>query len=74
MGIHQLYPDWIGRADVAGFAQAGTAEKLGIDCSLVVKNPEEVGITASEVLHRKLTEESAESGSRIYDIRVEYKF
>lgn len=74
MGIHQLYPDWIGRADVAGFAQAGTAEKLGIDCSLVVKNPEAVGITASEVLHRKLTEEKAENSPKIYDIRVHYKF
>lgn len=74
MGMHQHYPEWIGRADVAGFAQAGTADKLGIDCSLIIKNPEAVGITASEVLYRKMTDEGAESSKKIYDIRVEDKF
>lgn len=42
MGIHQLYPEWIGNVDIAGFAMGGTKEKLGMDCSLVVKNPETV--------------------------------
>ena len=36
MGIHQLYPEWIGNVDIAGFAMGGTKEKLGMDCSLVV--------------------------------------
>ena len=28
MGIHQLYPEWIGNVDIAGFAMGGTKEKL----------------------------------------------
>lgn len=74
MGIHQYYPEWIGNVDVAGFAQAGTADKLGIECSLVIKNPEEVGITASKLLHRKLSEETGEGSPKIYDIKVHYQF
>lgn len=74
MGIHQYYPEWAGRIDVAGFALGGTADKLGIDCSLVIKNPESVGITASELLHRKMTEEKTEDGRKIYEIKVNYQF
>lgn len=74
MGMHQYYPEWIGAVDVAGFAQAGTADKLGIQCSLVIKNPEAVGITASELLHRKLQEEDKDIASRVYDIKVTYQF
>lgn len=60
--------------DVAGFAQAGTADKLGIECSLVIKNPEAVGITASELLQRKLMEERMEDGAKIYEIKVQDHF
>lgn len=74
MGIHQHYPQWIGQVDVAGFAQAGTADKLGIECSLVIKNPEAVGITASELLQRKLMEERMEEGPKIYEIKVQDHF
>lgn len=74
MGIHQKYPEWIGRADVAGFAQDGTADKLGIACSLVIKNPESVGITAAKLLHQKLMEENREESPKIYDIKVRYQF
>lgn len=74
MAIHQYYPEWIGHVDVAGFAQAGTADKLGIECSLVIKNPEAVGITASELLHRKISEECREASPKIYDIKVNYQF
>lgn len=74
MGIHQHFPQWIGNVDVAGFALAGTADKLGIECSLVIKNPEAVGITASELLHRKLSEESRDGSPKIYDIKVHYQF
>ena len=59
MEIHRSYPEWIGNVDVAGFAQAGTAEKLGMQCSLVIK-PEAVGITAAELLHKKIEEEKKE--------------
>ena len=54
MGIHQLYPEWIGNVDIAGFAMGGTKEKLGMDCSLVVKNPETVAICAAELLIQKI--------------------
>ena len=74
MEIHQHYPGWIGKVDVAGFAQAETPQKLGLQCSLVVKNPEAVGITASELLHRKIQEEMKDTTPRIYDIKVQYRF
>lgn len=74
MVLHQRYPDWIGQVDVAGFAQAGTADKLGIKCSLVVKNPESVGITASELLYRKLSGEKTDELPKIYDIKVHDQF
>ena len=74
MGLHQRYPEWIGRVDVAGFAQAGTADKLGIECSLVIKNPESVGITAAELLHKKLIGEKKEDTTRVYDIKVQDQF
>ena len=74
MEIHSRYPEWIGNIDVAGFAQAGTAEKLGLQCSLVIKNPEAVGITAAELLHKKIQEETKETAPKIYDIKVQYRF
>lgn len=74
MEIHSHYPEWIGNIDVAGFAQAGTAEKLGLQCSLVIKNPEAVGITAAELLHKKIQEETKETTPKIYDIKVQYRF
>ena len=74
MEIHSRYPEWIGNIDVAGFAQAGTAEKLGLQCSLVIKNPEAVGITAAELLHKKIQEEAKETAPKIYDIKVQYRF
>ena len=64
--------------DIAGFAQAGTAEKLGIPCSLVIKNPEEVAVTASELLYHKIMEENkagkAETIPRKYEVKVNYQF
>lgn len=72
--IHRQYPEWIGKVDVAGFAQAGTAEKLGLQCSLVIKNPEAVGITAAELLYKKIQEEKKEETPKIYDIKVQYRF
>ncbi|MGI5947434.1 MAG: LacI family DNA-binding transcriptional regulator [Lachnospiraceae bacterium] len=74
MEIHRSYPEWIGNVDVAGFAQAGTAEKLGMQCSLVIKNPEAVGITAAELLHKKIEEGKKEETPKIYDIKVQYRF
>lgn len=74
MEIHRSYPEWIGNVDVAGFAQAGTAEKLGMQCSLVIKNPEAVGITAAELLHKKIEEEKKEEALKLYDIKVQYRF
>lgn len=74
MEIHRSYPEWIGNVDVAGFAQAGTAEKLGMQCSLVIKNPEAVGITAAELLHKKIEEEKKEEAPKLYDIKVQYRF
>lgn len=74
MEIHRSYPEWIGNVDVAGFAQAGTAEKLGMQCSLVIKNPEAVGITAAELLHKKIEEEKKEEAPKLYYIKVQYRF
>lgn len=74
MGLHRHYPEWISKVDVAGFAMAGTADKLGMDCSLVIKNPEAVGIAASELLYRKIMGNNSEEKSRVYDIDVKYQF
>lgn len=74
MGLHQYYPEWIGRIDVAGFAQAGTADKLGVECSLVIKNPATVGITAAELLYRKLSGEREEGSPQNYNVKVHYQF
>ena len=74
MGLHRHYPEWISKVDVAGFAMAGTADKLGMDCSLVIKNPEAVGIAASELLYRKIVGNNSEEKSRVYDIDVKYQF
>lgn len=72
--LHRQYPEWLGHIDVAGFAQAGTAEKVGMDCSLIIKNPEAVGITASELLYRKLTEPERDEEIRRYEIHVRDQF
>lgn len=74
MGIHQLYPEWIGRVDIAGFALEGTEDKLGMDCSLVIKNPEAVGICAAELLNQKITGGKEDREPRKYEIKVHYKF
>lgn len=74
MGMHKDHPEWIETIDVAGFAQAGIEEKLGIRCSLVIKNPEAVGITASELLYKRIHEKTADEPPVIYQIKVRYKF
>ena len=74
MGIHQLYPEWIGNVDIAGFAMGGTKEKLGMDCSLVVKNPETVAICAAELLSQKIMGEKEEKEPKKYDVKVKYEF
>ncbi len=78
MVLHGKYRQWMKNVDIAGFAQAGTAEKLGIPCSLVIKNPEEVAVTASELLYHKIMEENkagkAETIPRKYEVKVNYQF
>lgn len=73
MVLHGKYQEWMKNVDIAGFAQAGTAEKLGIPCSLVIKNPEEVAITASELLYHKIIEDKAATFKK-YEIKVNYQF
>ncbi len=74
MGLHQRYPDWIGFTDVGGFAQAGTSDKLGIECSMIIKNPHAVGITAAEVLYQKILGEKEEAAPKIYTVKVQEQF
>lgn len=74
MGLHQRYPHWIGFADVGGFAQAGTSDKLGLECSLIVKNPDAVGITAAEVLYQKIIDEKEKTLPKIYNVKVREQF
>ena len=68
------YPEWIGNVDIAGFAMGGTKEKLGMDCSLVVKNPETVAICAAELLSQKIMGEKEEKEPKKYDVKVKYEF
>lgn len=77
MSLHQRYPDWADRMDLGGFAIAGTAEKLGIQCSLVIKNPEEVAITAAKLLNRMFEEgdkDVKEGKEQVHWVEVMYKF
>lgn len=73
MGIHQFYPEWLSKFTLSGFALPGTQEKLGIECSLVIKNPQQVGATAAEVLYRQIQQETIEPEST-YTIPVSYTF
>ena len=73
MGLHQLYPQQIGRCGLAGFALPGTREKLGIACSLVIKNPQEVGAKAAGILYHQIQGITAEAG-QIFEIPVSFSF
>ncbi|MBQ8082266.1 MAG: LacI family DNA-binding transcriptional regulator [Clostridia bacterium] len=72
MGLHQQYPEWAGRVRLAGFALPGTREKLGIPCSLVIKNPQRVGAAAAELMYRRLQGQSVPQD--VVEIPVEYSF
>lgn len=73
MGIHQFYPEWFSKCTLSGFALPGTQEKLGIECSLVIKNPQQVGATAAEVLYKQMQSGAAEQAI-VYEIPVDYTF
>ncbi len=73
MGLHQHYPQWINRCGLAGFALPGTREKLGIACSLVIKNPQEVGAQAAEILYRQIQGLATEAG-QVFEIPVSFSF
>ena len=61
--------------DIAGFAMGGTKEKLGMDCSLVVKNPETVAICAAELLSQKIMGEKEEKnlGNMMVKVNMNFK-
>ena len=75
MGIHQLYPEWIGNVDIAGFAMGGTKEKLGMDCSLVVKNPgNSLQFVRQSILKPEDHGRERRKEPRKYDVKVKYEF
>lgn len=73
-GIHQLYPGVDRQGRHSQVALEGTEDKLGMDCSLVIKNPEAVGICAAELLNQKITGGKEDREPRKYEIKVNYKF
>lgn len=74
MGIHQLYPEWIGNVDIAGFAMGGTEGKLGMDCRLLLRIRKQSAICAAELLSQKIMGEKEEKEPRKYDVKVKYEF
>ncbi len=73
MGLHQFYPSQTDRPRLAGFAIPGTREKLGIDCSLVIKNPRQVGAAAAELLYGML-QGTVQAENQSVRIPVSYDF
>ncbi|RRD95717.1 LacI family transcriptional regulator [Clostridiales bacterium COT073_COT-073] len=77
IGVHKKYPEWLENVNIAGFAQAGIVDKLGLNCSLVIKNPEEVGIVAAELLYKRIIGEGKKAdneAAKYYEIKVKYQF
>lgn len=74
--LHKNFPEWIDKIDIAGFSQEGIKEKLSIDGSFILKNPDEEGIVAAETLYRiiKNCEKTDFSEDRIHEIEVVYDF
>ena len=73
MGLHQFYPQQTDRCGLAGFALPGTREKLGVACSLVIKNPQEVGAKAAGILYHQIQGSTAEAG-QVFEVPVSFSF
>ena len=75
MGIHQLYPEWIGNVDIAGICNGWNEGKnLEWTVRLLLRNPETVAICAAELLSQKIMGEKEEKEPRKYDVKVKYEF
>ncbi len=68
MGMLQVDPGSLHQCSIAGFAVPGTTEKMGIDCPMIVKNPQAEGAQAAELLYRRMNGEGR--SPRIYEIPV----
>lgn len=71
--INRNYRDILERVHISGFAQKDIAKKIGDQYSYVIKRPKLLGVTASELLLKKI-EKRDNSQDSVYFIETEKKF
>lgn len=74
MGLQKQYPRWKHYCDICGFALPGVKEKLGLNCSLVIKNPIAEGAKAAELLYAMIHNPDLDRVPGIHEIKSSYAF
>ena len=56
IAMNRMDPTMKKQVDLAGYAMRNTINKIGRKFPCIIRNPEEVGITAAQVLYRRITD------------------
>lgn len=74
MGLQKQYSHWKDHCDICGFALPGAKEKLGLDCSLVIKNPLAEGAKAAELLYSLISDSGLDRAPAIHEVKSSFEF
>ena len=55
IGMNRLDAHMKNQVDLTGYAMRNTINKISMDFPCIIRNPEEVGITAAQVLYKRIT-------------------
>lgn len=61
------------KLDIAGFVMRNTIDKIGMHFPCIVQNPEYAGITAAEVLYKRINGKDTVETPRSYEVKSIYK-
>lgn len=53
--MNRLDPQMKNHVDLTGYAMRNTMNKISMDFPCIIRNPEEVGITAAQILYKRIT-------------------
>lgn len=74
INMNRMNKEMLGKVDIAGYVMRNTINKIGIDIPCVIRNPEFAGITAADLLYKKINDTAKEDASLIHEVSSIYHF
>ena len=70
ISVNRIRPAALSQIDISGFTMPKTLNKMGMNFSCIVQNPEFAGILASQVLQKRIQEDPANKEEpRYYEVK-----